>query len=106
MKIFNLSDFKRGWFIGNFKPSVLLTDMFEVGVLTHAKGEAWPAHFHLTATEFNVLLEGRMHVSGSEIKAGEIFIFEPGEVADPVFHENCKILCVKVPSIPGDKFEA
>ena len=36
---------------------------------------------------------------------GDIFILEPKEVADPIFHEDCKIVCVKKPSIIGDKFE-
>ena len=41
----------RGWFIGDFEPSVLKTKDFEVGVLVHPKGEKWPAHFHPVCTE-------------------------------------------------------
>jgi hypothetical protein len=36
---------------------------------------------------------------------GDIFIIEPLEVAVPTFHEDCKVLCVKVPSLPNDKYE-
>ena len=36
---------------------------------------------------------------------GTIFVLEPNEVADPIFHEDCQVLCVKVPSIKGDKYE-
>jgi quercetin dioxygenase-like cupin family protein len=105
MKKRNLSEFWRGWFIGNFEPSLFKTNEFEVGVLTHLKDEIWGKHFHKLATEFNVLLKGEMELCGELINEGEIFILEPGEVADPVFKTDCVILCIKTPSIPGDKYE-
>lgn len=101
----NINEFWRGWFIGNFEPSVLKTDQFEVAIITHTKGEYWPPHYHKVSTEYNVLLEGKMLICGKEINPWEVFIFEPGEIADPVFLEDCKVLCVKVPCVPGDKYE-
>jgi len=100
-----LSDMFRGWFIGDFEPSVLRTKDFEVAILTHHKGEVWPKHYHKEAIEINVLLEGSMSIGGEELRAGDIFVFEKNEIADPVFHENCKIVCVKTPSVIGDKYE-
>jgi quercetin dioxygenase-like cupin family protein len=105
MKKAKLSDMWRGWFIGDFEPSVLKTSDFEVGVLTHKKDEVWPEHYHKVATEYNVLLEGSMTIQGELIEPGDIFIFEPNEVADPKFHEDCTVLCVKTPSVKGDKYE-
>jgi hypothetical protein len=101
----NLKNFTRGWFIGNFLPSVLRTPNFEVGVLSHSKGELWPAHYQRLATEYNLLLSGSLSINGELILVGEIFIVEPKEVAKPIFHEDCKVLCIKVPSIPHDKYE-
>ena len=95
----------RGWFIGDFEPSVYRTQDFEVGVLKHHKGEVWPAHYHAIGTEINCLLKGRMIIQGRELVAGDIFVFPPGDVADPVFLEDCEVLCVKTPSIPKDKYE-
>ena len=46
-----------------------------------------------------------MTICGKLIEPGDIFVLEPKEVADPIFHEDCKIVCVKKPSIIGDKFE-
>jgi len=94
----------RGWFIGNFEPSVLRSAGFEVGVLTHLKGEQWSAHYHKIGTEYNVLLTGTMNVCETELVAGDIFTIKPGEIADPTFYEDCTILCVKVPSDTADKF--
>jgi len=42
----DLKNMFRGWFVGNFEPSIYKTDQFEVGVLFHSKGEKWPNHFH------------------------------------------------------------
>lgn len=101
----NINDFWRGWFIGDFEPSLLKTKDFEVAVLTHTKGEHWPAHYHAVATEYNLLLSGRMIICGQTIEAGDIFVLEPNEVADPEFLEDCKVVCIKTPSVKGDKYE-
>jgi len=105
MKLSNIKDMTRGWFIGDFEPSILRTKDFEVGVLIHKKGEVWPKHYHALSTEYNLLLEGSMTIQNTLINSGDIFILDPMEIADPVFHEDCRVLCIKVPSVPGDKHE-
>ena len=104
MKQFNLKDFYRGWYVGNFEPNCYKTDQFEVGLLEHRKGEVWPAHIHKIATEINLLIEGKMIINGKEISTGENFIIEPNEVADPEFLTDCKLVVIKTPSIPTDKY--
>lgn len=103
MRVSNLADYWRGWFLGNFEPTVLKTEQFEVGILTHNKGEQWPAHIHQKSTEYNVLLEGKMRVNGRIINKNDVFIIEKNEIAQPIFDEDCRILVIKVPSIPNDK---
>lgn len=105
MKRQHISEFTRGWFIGHFTPNVLQTNDFEVGLLTHKKGESWPKHYHAIQTEYNLLVKGKMILQDQTLNEGDIFILEPNEIADPVFLEDCTILCVKTPSIPGDKYE-
>jgi quercetin dioxygenase-like cupin family protein len=105
MNIHKIKDFHRGWFIGNFDPSILKTKDFEVGLLTHKQGEQWPKHYHAIATEYNLLVSGKMIIKETTIEPGDIFIIEANEIADPVFLEDCTVLCVKVPSVPGDKYE-
>jgi len=105
MKTTKLSDMWRGWFIGDFEPSVLRTKDFEVGVLTHLKGEQWPKHYHKIATEYNVLIKGSMRIADKLLEPGDIFWFDPTEPADPEFLEDCTVVCVKTPSIIGDKYE-
>lgn len=105
MEILNLEDFQRGWFIGDFSPSVIKTDKFEVGLLSHKKGEYWPRHVHKIADEINVLVSGSMSINGRVIREGQIFIIEKGYPSKATFLEDCKVLVVKIPSIPGDKYE-
>lgn len=105
MIIDHISKYTRGWFVGNFEPSVYKTSDFEVGVLVHKRGEVWTPHFHKKSREINLLLEGKMLMHGIELNAGQVFILEPWEVADPIFLEDCKVLVVKTPSVKGDKYE-
>jgi len=100
----DIRNYTRGWFIGNFEPCIYKTDKFEVGLLSHKKGEKWPKHIHKIATEYNLLIKGLMTIGDAVILPGQIFTIEPGEVADPEFLEDCVVLVVKVPSVPGDKY--
>ena len=105
MIIKKMSDMVRGWFIGDFIPCAYRTKEFEVGVHHHPKGQVCTEHYHKISTEINVLIKGSMSINGIDIKEGEIFIIEPNESTSPVFHEDCIVLCVKTPSVIGDKYE-
>jgi hypothetical protein len=106
MQISKLTDYYRGWIIGDFTPSLVKSKEFEVGLLTHLKEEQWPKHFHAIATEYNVLVSGEMTINGVKICQGDVFVIAPGEVVSPVFQEDCQVLCVKIPSLPKDKYES
>lgn len=104
MIVDDISNYMRGWFVGDFVPAIHKTSEFEVGLLIHKKGEVWDSHFHKRAREINLLIEGRMLMHGTEISAGQIFVLEPWEIADPIFLEDCKVLVIKTPSVKGDKY--
>lgn len=93
-----------GWFVGDFNPTAFKTDKFEVCYKKHPKGEKWPVHYHKIGTEINLLVEGKMRLQNRELVAGDIFILRPYEIADPDFIEDCTVLIIKTPSVPGDKF--
>ena len=105
MKRNKLSQFKGGWFIGAFKPSLLPTKEFEVAFKTHQQGDSWPAHYQEKATEYNLLVRGRMTIGKDIFNDGDLFVVPPGEVVKPIFLTDCDVVCVKVPSLPGDKVE-
>ena len=105
MKRAKLSQFKQGWFLGGFKPSLLPTKQFEVGFKQHRKDEDYPAHYQQIATEYNLLVHGRMSIGKHVFNDGDLFIIKPEEVVKPIFISDCEVVCVKVPSLPGDKKE-
>ena len=105
-----LSEFSGGWFVGDFEPSAFRIPECEVAYKQHAKGEQYGMHYQRYAWEINYLIRGQIlvrHLDGREerVKAGEVFIFPPGEryAAQPVFEEDCEVICVKSPSLPNDK---
>ena len=103
MKRAKLSQFKLGWFIGAFKPSLLPTKQFEVGFKHHRKDEDYPAHYQQVATEYNLLVHGRMTIGEEIFNDGDLFVIPPGEVVKPIFISDCQVVCIKVPSLPGDR---
>lgn len=105
MKIFRAATWKGGWFVGDFEPSAYHTKEFEVALKVHPKGERWPTHYHKEATEINYLVRGSMILTGERFDAGDVFVIEPGEIAEPTFLEDCEIITIKTPSVIGDKYE-
>ena len=102
MKIHRQTEWFKGWFIGNFEPSAFKTDAFEVCMKKHPKGEKWPKHYHKIITEINYLIRGKMTIQNTTFEAGDVFILEPYDVADPDFLEDCELIVVKVPYVKGD----
>ena len=103
MRVNNIDEMVGGWFVGDFEPSVYRTKDFEISYKLHHAGEQWEHHFHSIATEYNLLIKGEMTMCETKLTSGDIFTVFPDEVADPVFHTDCEVVCVKVPSVIGDK---
>ena len=104
MKIKKIEDFKAGWFIGNFEPTLYKTSEFEVALKVHTRDEIIPRHRHNQTVEYNLLTSGVMMVNGSKIEEGDIFVFEKSEICDvKVLSDLAKVICIKVPSNPDDK---
>ena len=99
-----LENMTRGWLIGDFSPSILKTNDFEIGYLKHPKDQVWPAHVHKEANEYNILIKGKLIINNETIEQGEIFIIPKNMLTSAKFLEDCEILCIKVPSLPKDKY--
>lgn len=103
MRFAKLSDFKGGWVIGDFEPTMLKTDQFEVAVLHHTAGKQIEKHYQVIATEYNVMISGKMNVNGTIVTSGDVFTYEPMEITEVEVLEDTVVICVKTPSIPNDK---
>jgi hypothetical protein len=100
----NISEYIRGWLIGNFTPAIQRETDYEVGVLSHKKDEKWGFHYHSVATETNILVSGTMVINNITMRQGDVFIIDPNVIACPLFLTDCTVICIKTPSIPSDKY--
>ena len=105
MKIAKLNDMTRGWFIGDFCPSLLRTQDVEIAVKTYQKGDYEEAHYHRIATEYTVIIYGKVKMNGREYGKNDIIIMEPCESTDFECLEDGTVnVVVKIPGVPNDKY--
>jgi quercetin dioxygenase-like cupin family protein len=105
MDVFNIEDFREGWFIGNFTPSIFKNPFFEVAHHKHTAGTVGKPHTHKISEEVTYIVKGCLNASGVVLKSGDMFIYHPNEVADVVFLEDTDLIVIKWPSVPNDKYD-
>ena len=103
MRVKKLKNFKRGWVIGNFKPSIKKIKNLEICFAYHKKNEKTYPHYHTKSTEYNVILQGSLFASGKKLKKGDIFIYKKNEVSNVDFLKDTILAIIRMPSAPKDK---
>lgn len=105
MKIARIDEMIKGWFIGNFEPSLLKTNAVEVALKKYNKGDYEEAHYHKIATEFTVIVSGRVRMNGTEYGEGDIIVIEPNDATDfEALEDNTINVVVKIPGANNDKY--
>jgi hypothetical protein len=104
MDVYNIKDFKAGWFIGDFTPSVFKNCFFEVAHHQHKAGYTGPLHTHFIATEVTYIVKGSLVASDKKLSTGDMFVYHPKEVAEVTFLEDTDLIVIKWPSVPSDKY--
>lgn len=105
MKTARLEDMVRGWFIGNFKPSLCETNAVEVAVRQYGKNDKEDRHYHKIATEYTVIISGRVRMFDQEFGPGSIVVVEPGEAtAFESLTDDTVNVVVKIPGASSDKY--
>ena len=105
MKTAKLEDMVKGWFVGNFEPSLLKINDVEVAVKSYKKGDYEEKHYHKIATEITVIINGRVKMNGIEYKAGDIVVMEPMESTDfECLEDDTQNVVVKYPGANNDKY--
>jgi len=104
MKLIKLEDMSRGWFVGNFSPTVYQTNQVEVAVKAYQKGDFEPKHYHKVATEITAIISGRVKMNEVEYQVGDIIVISPYEVTDFEALENAVTTVVKIPGANNDKY--
>lgn len=105
MKIEKLNNMEKGWFVGNFEPSLYRTNDCEVAVKSYKKGDYEKAHYHRIATEITVVISGKVKMFDAVFAEGDIIIVEPGDTTDFQALEDSINVVVKIPGANNDKYE-
>ncbi len=100
----NLENMFKGWFIGNFEPTIFPTKDFEVAVKEYKKGDYEDKHFHKLATEVTVIVTGKVRMNQIEYSKGDIIVIRPLISTDFLVLEDSITTVVKFPSVKNDKF--
>ena len=104
MKKYKLSDFTRGWIVGDFEPTIIPTENFEFMVRDYKKGDKEARHVHKKADEISVIISGTFRMNDEILHKGDIIHLEPGISADFECLEDGFNAVIKTPSVKGDKY--
>lgn len=104
MQKFNLKEMIGGWFIGNFEPSLLKTNDVEVSVKRYKSGDYDKSHYHKIGTEYTVIVQGQVEMSGNIYNENDILIISPGEKTDFKALTDAITVVVKIPGASNDKY--
>lgn len=104
MRVEKLDDMTRGWFVGNFEPSVLQTSDVEVAVKRYAEGAFEESHYHKIATEITLVLSGKVVMFEREFSEGDIVVVEPEDETSFLALSDVVTVVVKHPGANNDKY--
>jgi quercetin dioxygenase-like cupin family protein len=104
MKRHKLADMTRGWFVGDFAPSLYQTQDVEVAVQHFPAGTVEAEHLHKIATEITVIVSGEAEMQGQRLVAGDIAVLDPGEVTGFRAITDVVTAVVKIPGAKNDKY--
>ncbi len=95
----------KGWFIGNFEPSLYKTNDVEVGIKKYKAGDYENSHYHKIATEFTVIISGSVEMNGIQYFENEIIKIIPGVRTNFKALTDVVTVVVKLPGANNDKYE-
>ena len=104
MEHFLLSNMVKGWFVGNFEPTLIVTEAVEVAVKQYKKADYEERHFHKVSTEITVITKGRVEMNGKQFSTGDIIVLKPYESSDFRVLEDSTTTVVKIPGATNDKY--
>jgi quercetin dioxygenase-like cupin family protein len=105
MKIDRLENMKKGWFVGNFEPSLYKTEDVEVAIKRYKAGDHEDRHFHKIATEITIIISGEVEINKHRYKKGDMIVVEPSESVDFKAIADAITAVVKIPGALDDKYK-
>jgi len=99
-----LKNFIKGWFIGDFEPTLFPSKDFEVAIKRYKIGDSEESHTHEISTEYTVIVIGEVLMNGQCYKEDDIIVIPPGEYTDFQCLTDVITCVVKTPSSKNDKY--
>lgn len=94
----------KGWFVGDFEPTLYRTNDVEVGVKHYKAGDSEACHHHKVATEITVIVSGTVQMNGIVYVEGDMVVIPPGESTDFSAVTDAVTTVVKLPGASNDKY--
>jgi hypothetical protein len=104
MQKHKISDFFRGWIVGDFEPTMIKNSDIEVAVQNYVSGTIEPQHVHKIAREITVIVSGKARMGGEIYIKGDIIDISPGQSTSFEALEDTTTVVIKTPSLPNDKY--
>lgn len=104
MKKADLKTFIKGWFVGNFDPSLIKTNDVEVAIKRYSAGDYEPSHYHKIATEITAIVYGTVEMNGIQYTVDDIIVIEPNDRTDFKCLTDVVTVVVKYPGANNDKY--
>lgn len=104
MKTVKLENMIKGWFVGNFEPTLIKTNDVEVAVKSYKKNDYEDTHYHKIATEITVIVSGKVQMNDTIYTEGDIIVIEPNEATNFKALEDTVCSVVKYPGASNDKY--
>ena len=102
---YDLNDFFKGWFVGNFDPSIIKTNDVEIAIKKYKAGECESSHHHKIATEITTIISGEVEMNGIKYSDDDIIVIEPGDSTDFKCLADTITVVVKLPGANNDKYQ-
>lgn len=103
MEVFKLNSMFKGWFIGDFDPSLHKAD-YEVGIKRYISGDKEPKHYHKEAIEFTVVVSGIIKMNDKIYIENDIIKVDLNEEIEFECIEDAITVVVKTKSVKNDKY--
>jgi len=104
MKKYQKENFIKGWFIGNFEPSINKTKDFEIAYKKYREGDYENKHHHKIAIEITFIVSGIVEMNGIKYNNGDIIEIQFGESTDFKALTNVETFVIKYPCVNNDKY--
>ncbi len=102
MRMMKIGDMKKGYFVGNFEPSIVKNDCVEISIKGAGRYTLDAAYYRKKDTTLIVILSGKMDIDGEKYGKGDALVFEPGELINLFALTNLGMLVIHFPGTKKD----